>query len=187
MMKSWKDDDDDYHYWTRIVGLNLPVCGNGITWFPAFQIFCNFPARTWYIFFNCHICSYRQQPNLVSGFHHMVVERYCASLPHNLTVWFTLLSSFLHNIQNESSLLQSTESVCGTTIRLSVSLFKSPFWSQPWLFSFLASLICLSKYGITQLLPYRKMTKIWVPLPLVCFCSMLVFPHLLLWMFKTLY
>ena len=74
-----------------------------------------------------------------------------------LTRWSILSSAFLHSLHSMSfwllSILALTKFVltlwfCAATIRLSVSLFKSPFRNQTQLPSLLTSLVCL-KYWLS--------------------------------------
>ena len=79
-------------------------------------------------------------------------KNFCASLLQPLTTWSILSSAFLHSLHSVSFWLLSIFALakfvlvlwfCAATIRLYVSLFKSPFWSQPQFCSLLTSLVCL--------------------------------------------
>ena len=89
---------------------------------------------------------------------------FCTSLLQPPTTWSILSSAFLHSLHNVSfwllSIFALTKFVfiiwfCAATIRLSVSLFKSPFWSQTQLCSLLTSLVCL-KYWPCEAFSYQS-------------------------------
>ena len=82
----------------------------------------------------------------------LLLYSFCASLLQPLTIWSILSPTFLHILHKESPWLLSIFYLTRfvlilwfwvATIRLSVSLFKSPFWSQAQHWSLLTSLVCL--------------------------------------------
>ena len=82
----------------------------------------------------------------------LLLYSFCASSLQPLTIWSLFWSTFLHTLHKEFPWLLSffglTRFVLilwfwAATVRLSVSLFKSPFWSQSQHWSLLTSLVCL--------------------------------------------
>ena len=81
----------------------------------------------------------------------LLLYSYCASLLQPLTIWSILSSTFLQILHKESPWLLPIFALTrfvlilwlwAANIRLSVSLFKSPFRSQPQNWSLFTSLVC---------------------------------------------
>ena len=90
-----------------------------------------------------------------------------ASLLHSLPTWFKLPFAFLHNLHNESFLLLSIFDLTkfalllwfyAAILRLSISLFKSPFWSQAQLRLICPSLVCF-KYRPYKTSPFQNLSN----------------------------